>query len=227
MDEIIITEDGSPTLYSPAYNQTYHSRHGAVNESRHVFLEGCHIPRRAAARRTTRVLEIGWGTGLNFWLTARVFLDHNTHLEYWALEKDWPEAALLSQLNLGALCGVPGPYHAFLAWRQKQERHTCAPARFESVNLKLNVFWREAGQVSWPGHYFDAVYLDAFSPDVNPELWTTDYMGQLARAMKPGAILATYSARRTVREALKQAGLRVEKRPGPRGKREVLRAFKP
>ncbi len=224
--KIFTTEDGSHSLYSETYGQSYHSRFGAVTESRHVFLQGCALPERAKRRENVRVLEIGFGTGLNFWLTAQLFYQTDAALEYWAVDKQWPPAALLERLNHHNLYACTEVRQRFLEWRNRCVKPQTQAYNFTFDSIHLLLFWREALEIKWPRDWFDAVFLDAFSPDVNPELWTVSHLKTLYTALKSGGILATYSARRTVREALQQAGFRIEKHPGPKGKREIIRAYK-
>ena len=112
------TADGFDTLYSPVYGQTYPSKHGALIEARHVFLEGSDVAERLAQGLPTRVLEVGFGTGLNFLLTAHRAASVNVPLQYVALEKDMLPADVLARLNHGAQRGATALRDALLAWRR-------------------------------------------------------------------------------------------------------------
>ncbi len=220
------TADGFDTLYSAAYGQTFHSRHGALAEARHVFLEGAGVADRLARRLPTRVLEVGFGTGLNFLLTARAATDAGAALHYTALEKEVLGADVLARLNHGERLGAAALRDALLAWRRTlaeapppgRHRHAFSPI------LTLDLVVGDAAQARLPPPTYDAVYLDAFSPEANPELWTPAFFARLFGAMRDGARLATYSASGSIRRNLEAAGFRVEKRPGPPGKREMMTA---
>jgi len=218
------TADGFATLYSPRYGQTYHSRHGAGLEARHVFLDGAGVSDRLAAGQPTHVLEVGFGTGLNFLLTARRALAAGTSLTFTSLEHDLLPVETLHALEYRQHLGPIA--EAFLEWWTRLPEtgpSGCHHFSFETVALALLV--GDATDTALPDAC-DAVYLDAFSPDVNPELWTPAFCRRLHGALRPGGRLATYSVRRSVREALAEAGFEVQKRPGPPGKRECLVALR-
>ncbi len=224
MDELRLTYDGSHTLYSGKFRQTYHSRFGAMEESRHVFLQGVRLEQLMAREETVHILEIGFGTGLNFWLTAGLFLAGRGRLVYRAVEAELLPAETFSRLNHARLLELEEPFAAFLQWRAGIGT---GESLFRHDNVSLSLYLGDARQAAYPENHYHAVYLDAFSPDRNPELWSETFLNLLYRSLKPGGILATYSSRRSVREALTVCGFSVEKRPGPRGKREILSALKP
>ncbi len=227
MDELRLTGDGSHTLYSPEYGQTYHSRFGAIEESRHVFLQGVRLEELLKRNETVTLLEIGFGTGLNFWLSARPFLTGNRRLNYRAVEARLLPGEIFSRLNHARLLGLDEPFGAFLRWRTDLDEKNPGTHSFRYNTLRMELFPGDALQADYAENSCHGVYLDAFSPDKNPELWSVDFLQRLYRALKPGGLLATYSSRRSVREALTACGFCVEKRPGPRGKREILSAYKP
>ncbi len=214
------TGDGFDTLFSLRYGQTYHSMHGAGVEAQHVFLDATGTAERLGAGEPTRVLEVGFGTGLNFLLTAKQAITTDTPLTFVALERDVLPASTLATLNHREYLGR-APAASLIAWRRTlsdgvQEGEY--EAQFGPVKLVLLI--GDATEVALPGG-FDAVYLDAFSPDANPELWTALFLHRLHEALRPGGRLATYSAKGSVRRALAEAGFVVEKRAGPPGKREI------
>ena len=224
----IPTADGFDTLYSPAYGQTYHSTHGALREARHVFLEGTGVAERLAQRLPTRVLEVGFGTGLNFLLTAHRAASTHTPLHYTAFEKNVLPADVLAALNHRKRLDAAPLYEALLAWRRTLSAMPppgLYPHPF-SETLSLQLVVGDATEAPIPAPAYHAIYLDAFSPDANPELWTTAFLARLFAVMHPGGTLATYSAKGSVRRSLKAVGFHVEKRPGPPGKREMLVAVR-
>ena len=227
MDELRLTGDGSHTLYSPEYGQTYHSRFGAIEESRHVFVQGVRLEELLKRNETVTLLEIGFGTGLNFWLSARPFLTGNRRLNYRAVEARLLPGETFSRLNHARLLGLEEPFDAFLRWRAGIGPADNREYYFRYDTISLGLFHGDARRADYGEETFHAIYLDAFSPDCNPEPWAEDYLKRLYRSLKPGGLLATYSSRRSVREALTACGFCVEKRPGSRGKREILSAYKP
>ncbi len=224
--EIRMTEDGFHTLYSKRYGQTYHSIHGVLQEAQHVFIDGCRIERLLDERRQVDILEVGFGTGFNFLLSASRALEFGKALHYTALENDLPDPALMRRLNHRQLPHIR-PLRARL-WRELEVPVLENPLTVNfGNNLILTLFPDDATRAVLEPEAFDAVFLDAFSPDSNPDLWTEKFMKKLFNALKPGGILGTYSSRGPVRRALRSAGFDVHKRPGPPGKREVLSAVKP
>jgi tRNA U34 5-methylaminomethyl-2-thiouridine-forming methyltransferase MnmC len=222
------TADGFDTFYSVQYGQTFHSSHGALAEARHVFLEGAGVAQRLAAALPARILEIGFGAGLNFWLTAQAGRLAQTPLHYVALEKRLLPASLLAQLNHGRLLAeISELRQAFLAWREGLPDPLPSPLCWQfGPLLRLELILGDAAQVELPNYTYDAIYHDAFSPAANPELWTPAFFARLYPGLNPGGKLATYSAKGSVRRNLQAAGFQVQKRPGPSGKREMTVAYR-
>ncbi len=216
------TADGCDTLLCAVYGQTYHSTHGALTEAEHVFFRGAGVEERFAALKPVRVLEIGFGTGLNFLLTAQ---RATASLHYTALEKIILPHALLTRLNYSAVLGCASA----AAWREvlPDDPKFGTYHYRHSLLATLRLVVCDATKTVISGPPFDAVYLDAFSEDVNPELWTADFLARLFAATRPGGRLSTYSARGLVRRRLMACGYDVAKQPGPPGKREMLVAMRP
>jgi tRNA U34 5-methylaminomethyl-2-thiouridine-forming methyltransferase MnmC len=216
----VLTADGSSTLFSEKYGECYHSRHGAVQESRHVFLQmGLHaLP---PDLREIRILEMGLGTGLNALLTCLEASDRQIH--YLGLEAEPVAPALFPQLNYGDQ--IP-------AEKAQPTLEAILQAPWEEAISLSPTFTLEKRQVRIqdfePGtdQQFDLIYYDAFAPDAQPELWSEELFQKLFSWAAPGAFLTTYSAKGAVRRAMIAAGFSVEKLPGPPGKREMLRAHK-
>jgi tRNA U34 5-methylaminomethyl-2-thiouridine-forming methyltransferase MnmC len=218
------TADGSDTLYSVAAGQGFHSAFGALTETHHVFIEGSGLDRRLAAGLASRVLEIGFGTGLNFFATAMLARQSGAALAYLALENSLVAAELLSQLNHDQLfAGGADLRQAFIAWRAALPDPL--PLRLSwryDGQISLELLLADASTVEIPSPAYHAIYHDPFSPEVNPTLWTPTMFSRLHAVLADGGRLATYSVKGTVRRALQTAGFQVQKRPGPPGKREVL-----
>lgn len=250
MLKTLTTDDGSLTLYSGRYGQAYASRRGALTESRAVFLDGSGVAARLAAGDGVRVLEVGFGTGLNFFLTAHTYWQHRrtqpgARLYYTALEHELLTAEELADLGYGALLGCETLFSRYLAWRAALAFGAGAPTGTQRLILPgvtLELHLGDAALQASPGalpkdtlpkdtlpkDHFHAVYQDAFSPDANPELWSEAFLGVLVAALRPGGTLVSYCVKGEVRRRLERLGMKVFRRPGPEGgKREVLLACKP
>jgi tRNA U34 5-methylaminomethyl-2-thiouridine-forming methyltransferase MnmC len=208
---VITTADGSRTALNARYGQAYSSVHGARTQAETVFVRGTGTDRHPEPR----VLEIGFGLGHNFRATQGL-RDAGAPLTYLAYEFDpAPRDVLAALVNPDA---PPWP-DVLAAWGgDVHVRHGA---------LTLDVLVRDVTCEALPEAWATAVYLDGFSPRVNPEVWTPELCERLAGALVPGGVLATYSAAGHVRRALAAAGLRIEKRSGLRGKREFVVATRP
>ncbi|MGB3180692.1 MAG: tRNA (5-methylaminomethyl-2-thiouridine)(34)-methyltransferase MnmD [Cyclobacteriaceae bacterium] len=220
---LIVTDDGSHSLYLPGMNETYHSSHGALTESRHVFIKHGLLPVFShTEERPVRVLEVGFGTGLNALLCqqqAEKFLIpvHYTTLEPFPLPED-----LYRQLNYPGLINPdPALADTFIRlhkaeWDSLQSVST--HFRLEKRKLRLEDFQSD--------HKYHVVFFDAFAPNKQEELWDEDLICKVADQMADGGILVTYCAQGRFKRSLKKAGLSVENLPGPPGKKEMTRGRK-
>ena len=227
--EIHATQDGSRTLYSNQYQQSFHSMHGALAEAKHVFIEGARLTELLKSRKGVAILEIGFGAGLNWLLTASLALRYCVPITYTGLDLQIPGADLLSQLSYADLIRDSSLVEYLIEWRRTFDEEIPGgtyqlPYESDSV-LQLHI--GEATAANFSPNTYDCIYLDAFDPRVNPELWTLDFIQKLYDALRDGGYLATYSAAGHVRRALVASGFSVIRRPGPSGKREVLAAWKP
>lgn len=223
------TADGSATLFSAPYGQTFHSIKGALSEARHVFLEASGVLEKLTGGCAVKVLEVGFGTGLNFFLSADAALKGDTSLEYTALERNLLEADTVRGLAYDVHLECPELAEAYLTFRASLPKLVPEGVylwAFDRVRLELCV--GEATAQNFVDDTYRAVYQDAFSPDANPELWKEGFLKTLYRATEPGGVLTTYSVKGEVRRRLQGVGFGVQKRPGPPGgKREMLVATKP
>lgn len=213
---IEITADGSATLYLPGMDEHYHSVKGAVAEARHVYLE---TALHASAARPVRVLEIGFGTGLNAFLTALDAQQSGRPAIYTSLERfplPWETVEALRYPP----CIAPQQADLF------RQLHEAPWNRVVALTPEFTLCKVEADLTRYDfADTFDVVYFDAFAPDKQPEMWAEDIFVRIAAALAPGGILATYCAKGEVRRRLQRAGFIVERLPGPPGgKREILRA---
>lgn len=214
------TADGSNTLFVPELNEHYHSTFGAVQESRHIFIsEG--LLRTDKEINPLNIFEMGFGTGLNAFLTLLEAERSSRPINYSCIEKFPVSPDLISQLNY--------PQCTEGCQREKYISLHDAPWN-EEVEISGNFILKkiEGDILNWkfPSESCDLVYFDAFGPEVQPELWSEVIFRKLWVMMKPFSILLTYSAKGSVRRALNTAGFSVEKIPGPPGKREIVRAIK-
>ncbi len=223
------TGDGFDTLYSDQYRQTFHSKHGALTEAEYVFLQGTGVTDRLTKQQPTVVLEVGFGTGLNFFATAHRSREANTILHYVALEKDLLADEVLEQLNHSEkFAAMADIRQAFVEWRNtlgKLSPFSLLRWNF-GENIHLELVLGDATHLQIPKRAYHAIYQDAFSPDANPELWTEEFLARLHQVLTPGGKLATYSVKGDVKRNLKAVGFKIEKQPGPPGKREMLVATK-
>jgi tRNA U34 5-methylaminomethyl-2-thiouridine-forming methyltransferase MnmC len=219
--EIIMTDDGSRSIYLPEINEYYHSRFGAVQESRHVYINAGF--RRAAGPGTRlHILEVGLGTGLNALLTFFAARESRVPVVYEALEPYPLPENILGQLGYPALfteAGQAEQVFSLIHAREAGSRPVFLADDFQFIKLADRIeTYHPADEV------FNLVYFDAFGPGVQADLWTEHIFRKLYTAMAAGGILVTYSAKGSVRRALKAAGFSVERLPGAAGKREMTRA---
>ena len=212
--QIKTSEDGSSTLYRPDLDEHYHSIHGAIQESMHVFIEAG-LNHHSANQ--LNILEIGFGTGLNALLSLLHKKDKQIY--YHSIERYPLPTELVSKIN------YPDCIDSSEAGRYFQSIHQ-SPWNTPCEIQKNFTLYKEEGSLETfnTAMSFDLIFFDAFAPDKQPELWKDEIFEYLSQHMNPGGILTTYSAQGTVKRALMQAGLSIEKIPGPPGKRDMLRA---
>lgn len=213
------TADGSLTLRSAQWDEQYHSMHGAVQESTHVFIQS---GLARIARDQVDVLEIGLGTGLNLLLTWVRCFEGKCKVNYTALEPFPVDRAILEALDHCADLAWPGLHEPFIArmTSRVEEWHPAVGGlSFRKRATPVQEFIAEAE--------YDVVYFDAFAPEKQHDMWTLDVLQRMHRALRSGGILVTYCAKGEVRRTLQAAGFAVERLEGPPGKREMLRATKP
>ena len=217
MNEVEITADGSATIYVPHLDEHYHSVKGALTESLHIF-RNCAFLYHSPSSQPLRVLEIGFGTGLNAVVTAMATTNERK-AHYISLELYPVEAQLIEKLNYGEMVDND----LLMALHQAQWN---AP-QVISPTFTLEKLQCDFTQCSLP-HDIDVVYFDAFAPEKQPEMWDESLFKRIYDAMSNGGILTTYCAKGEIRRRLQRVGFIVERLAGPPGgKREILRATKP
>jgi tRNA U34 5-methylaminomethyl-2-thiouridine-forming methyltransferase MnmC len=217
--ELVITKDGSHTLFVPELNEHYHSIFGAIQESKHVFIkEGLNY----LNRKSITIFEIGLGTGLNAILTLMEAVQNNFRLEYYAIEKFPLDIKIIYQLNYPELLKLNEQEKELFykmhktGWGIKTEFNN---------NFSLTKIKNDITEFTIPFSY-DIVYFDAFAPGKQPEMWSKNVFQKLYNNLNPKGILTTYCSKGGVKRTLMSLEYRVESIPGPRGKREIIRAQK-
>jgi tRNA U34 5-methylaminomethyl-2-thiouridine-forming methyltransferase MnmC len=215
--KLIRTKDGSHSLFQEDLNEHYHSIHGAIQESKHVFIKmGLHC----FQRMSLNILEIGFGTGLNALLTCLECDDKQYFVYYHAIEKFPLSNELISHLNYSELIGgqasviFSGIHQA--PWDEERDitpHFTLLKQQVDFNQLKTT-------------RRYDLVFFDAFAPDKQPEMWRSSNFQLLYSSLNVGGVLVTYSAKGEIKRKMEAVGFRVEKVPGPPGKREMLRAIR-
>lgn len=215
--QIIQTNDGSDTLISHIYGDLYHSKHGSLQESMHVFISsGLH---QRLDLGVINVLEVGFGTGLNAWLTCLESTKFMKKINYTGFEKHPIDFSTIKKLNYSQL--IEDQYERF------NKIHRCTWGKMTSISESFNLIKKDKDIYTLEdGELYDVVYFDAFAPDTQPELWDTKLFNKLYGAMKMDACLVTYCAKGQVKRNLKAVGFEIEAIPGPVGKREMTRAWK-
>lgn len=220
--EIITTADGSKTIQFPELREQYHSVHGAINEANHVFIKnGFHfLQKKFHIKGPVKVLEMGFGTGLNAFLTLLESKKNKINVDYVGVEAYPITISEMNQLNYANLIN-PNEQAIFekmhkIPWEQL----VTMTSDFELQKRKQFFNQIEDRKI------FDLIYFDAFGARVQPESWTVAIFSRMFKAMNDQGVLVTYSAKGSVRRAMLEVGFEVERLPGPPGKREMLRAVK-
>ncbi len=214
---VVLTSDGSYTLRHPQYDAMYHSIHGALQESMHVFIEAGLLP--LLDRPSLRIFEFGFGTGLNLMLTARSLEGSDVSADYHAIDVSPPSIELLTTLNFPDLLDRP----EYKELNNIIAHPPPAGSSFDVGPMRVMLHKVSLQDSRLQGPY-DLVYFDAFGPGVQPELWTLSSLEKIAANMSPGGVLVTYCAQGQFKRNLKALGFHVESIPGPPGKREMVRA---
>ncbi|WP_430409508.1 tRNA (5-methylaminomethyl-2-thiouridine)(34)-methyltransferase MnmD [Kordia sp.] len=220
--KIITTGDGSTTIHLEEWNEHYHSTHGAIQEANHVFIKtGLHHIKQTFNPDQIHILEIGFGTGLNAFISYLEAKKHAFHINYNGVEAYPVASAEITQLNYISKLNAESEKSIF------EKMHVCdwEKETILSENFKLTKRQQFFDQIN-DKEQFNLIYFDAFGADVQPELWTVSIFQKMYNAMQNKGILVTYAAKGSVRRAMQKVGLKVERLPGPPGKREMLRATK-
>jgi len=217
LNQIVKTSDGSDTIFVPELNEHYHSIHGAVQESQHIFINNGFDYCKADP---IFIFEIGFGTGLNALLTAIRSRSGSRIVSYTSIEKYPINTDIATRLNHHQFAGE-GSREIFLSIHSAQWNVRSEICR----NFNLTKINGDMGTETLSGKY-DLIYFDAFGPDKQPDMWTNEIFTKISEITKPEGILLTYSAKGDVKRNLRACGFEVKLLPGPPGKRHIIRAVK-
>jgi len=215
--EKITTNDGCHSLYVPELDEHYHSTHGAFNEAMHVFINHGLL----ATTSDVAILEVGFGTGLNAWLSCLTSAKEKRHLTYTSLETFPLGEEITNELNYPSFSDDANAN----AWFQ--QIHQCDWEKPQTIHeyfslTKLNSQVQAVNNKK----QFDIIFFDAFGPRKQPDMWTEEVFLKMYESLKSGGFLVTYCAQGQVKRTMKAAGFLVEPLPGPPGKREMTKGVK-
>ncbi|MCK5171566.1 MAG: tRNA (5-methylaminomethyl-2-thiouridine)(34)-methyltransferase MnmD [Bacteroidales bacterium] len=212
---VIKTDDGSNTLYSHEYKEHYHSTFGALEESVYVYIQAglnyCQL-------KSIKIFEVGFGTGLNTILTYIESIKRNLSVEYTAIELFPVSLEIINQLNYTEFLSADQKdvYSKLHTYKWNENIKISGNFTFRKINLDFNNYIFS--------NKYDIIYFDAFAPDKQPEMWSTENFTKIHEALNSQGILTTYSSKGMVKKNLRSAGFKVSRLSGPIGKRHILRA---
>lgn len=218
---LITTSDGSHTLLNTVLNEPYHSVHGAMTESLHVFISNGLDVILKRDLPLVRILEVGFGTGLNALLTLGRTQHFTARIEYTAIETNPVDLSLIKNLNFIQDQRLKKFHKEFMALHEAPwNRSAYVTPQFEIHKIKIGLDDFESSS------QFDLIYYDAFAPNKQPDMWTSEALGRVENLMSPNGIFVTYCAKGEVKRTLRSLGLTVYSVPGPPRKREMILAKK-
>ena len=219
LHEIVKTSDGSDTVFLKELGEHYHSTFGALQESLHVFIEA---GLRKCNKTSLTIFEVGFGTGLNAYLTLSESLTSKISIRYITVEKFPLSREIWESLNYPVIIRKTNPHYFNNLHEAPWNQEVNITSEFSILKLSSDLTLLDLSELP----LFDLIYYDAFSPEKQPELWETPIFRKLADHCLPDATIVTYCAKGAVRRSLNVAGFRPERLPGPPGKREMLRGTK-
>jgi tRNA U34 5-methylaminomethyl-2-thiouridine-forming methyltransferase MnmC len=218
--EIIVTADGSHSLLNKEMNETYHSQHGALQESKHVFInKGLqHFIESNPEQQSISIFEVGFGTGLNALLTLQFAMSAKIIINYTSIEAFPLPGDIWSKLNYGDAVGLPDYFRKIheAPWDSLAEIHP---------NFLLNKLTTTLQNIQTKS-VFNLVFFDAFAPNKQPEMWEMHLLEKVVQMMTSNSVFVTYCAKGQVKRDLKSVGLVVETHEGPPGKKEMVRGLR-
>ena len=217
--ELVTTSDGSHTLYLPEMNEQYHSLNGAITEALHVYIENGFLQSKC---QNPVVFEVGFGTGLNALLTAIQAEKIKKTTSYFSIEKYPINQKLVNELNYAKKIDKKVQFLF-------EKLHSCSWNEAVQINQFFTIHKINNDLITYPFKdipHFDVIYFDAFGPDKQPEMWSTEILSKIASKTNTNGIIVTYSAKGEVRRQMDNVGFTMERLPGPPGKKQMLRGIK-
>ncbi|MDZ7740740.1 MAG: tRNA (5-methylaminomethyl-2-thiouridine)(34)-methyltransferase MnmD [Bacteroidota bacterium] len=215
----VISGDGSSSRYVPEMDEYYHSSHGAITESRHIFINA---GLKQVHKDHVDIFEVGFGTGLNALLSFQYALEHGISINYQGIEKYPLPPGITDLLNYAEMLDFSGARIGFKKLHRSEwdREHRLHPLfHFTKIHA-------DALEHIYPRNRADLIYFDAFAPDKQSEMWTREIFQKMFLLLRQGGSLLTYSAKGQLKRDLRTCGFRVESLAGPPGKREISRAVK-
>ncbi|MDF2477279.1 MAG: tRNA (5-methylaminomethyl-2-thiouridylate)-methyltransferase [Sphingobacterium sp.] len=219
--DFVTTADGSKTLYNAEIGECYHSKHGAVQESKHVFIKTGldHFVQQTGASEVA-ILEVGFGTGLNFLQTADYIRDKSFRVDYVGIEGFPLPLATIAETGYNENVDT-------ILWSAYLNNYEAALQQQVQIHQRLQLTIAHTLLMDFQSEKrFDVVYFDAFAAVHQPEMWSDLALGHIAQFVKPGGVFVTYAITGNLKRSMKSLGFSIEKAPGAPGKREMLRATK-
>jgi len=220
MLKIVKTSDGSNTIFNSEVGENYHSHHGALQESKHVFVKsGLQYFLDKTETKQISILEVGFGTGLNFLLSADYCTAENIQLDYTGIEAYPLTDEMISQTGYDE-------YVTADLWQQFLSDYQSALKSLTELNKACHLQIAKVKLMDFQSDQkFDVIYFDAFAATYQPEMWDEAAITHTLQFLKPGGVFVTYAITGNLKRIVKSLGLKIEKAPGAPGKREMLRAY--
>lgn len=217
--QIVPTADGSNTIYNPQIGENYHSRNGALQESLHVFVNaGLNYFLDTTSLKQVSIMEVGFGTGLNFLLSVGFCTPHQIQLSYTGIEAYPLNNELIA--HTGYEQYVPSSL-----WESFTEQYAPALNNTVTINPFCSLKIEDCKLLDFNNDdKYDVIYFDAFAAAHQPEMWNEEAITHTIKFLKPGGVFVTYAITGNLKRMLKSLGLTIQKIPGAAGKREMLRA---
>lgn len=219
--DFVTTGDGSKTLYHAEIGEHYHSKHGAYQESIHVFLKsGLQFFLEKEHKKEAAILEVGFGTGLNFLLTADYCAKNAVKLNYRGIEAFPLPLEIISQTDYNQ-------YISAALWNDFVSTYESAVKGSVKLANEIDLGIAHTDVLDFEDKStFDVMYFDAFAAIHQPEMWSDETLAHVCSFLKPGGVFVTYAITGNLKRSMKALGFSIEKVPGAPGKREMLRAIK-
>jgi tRNA U34 5-methylaminomethyl-2-thiouridine-forming methyltransferase MnmC len=217
--QIVQTADGSNTIYNPQVGENYHSINGALQESLHVFVNaGLNYFLDTTSLEQVSIMEVGFGTGFNFLLSADFCMQHQVKLNYTGIEAYPLTPHMIGQTGYDQ-------YVPLAIWESFTEQYVGALKKTVALNAYCNLKVEDCKLLDFNNDAkYDVIYFDAFASAHQPEMWNEEAISHTIKFLKPGGIFVTYAITGNLKRMLKSLGLTIQKIPGAAGKREMLRA---